>query len=258
MHLEINVDKLEEYFKKKELYSNIRVSSPYIAVRCDGRNFHKLTQYLGFKKPYDKRFAVMMVLSTLKVMDEVDAVKLAYLFSDEVNFIFKSPYPYNGRIEKLDSIIASILGGAFTALIHLFLNRMYIASFDARIIPLDDINEIISYLVWRQLTCFRNCLNSYAQYVLLKFEGLSRRKTAKMLEGVKGRDLIKIIERYIDFNRVPLWHKRGILITYTEYVKLGYDPIRRRHIKCRRRKAIVLWGNFSFHSKDNLVLQALG
>ncbi|HEY3360795.1 MAG TPA: tRNA(His) guanylyltransferase Thg1 family protein [Methanosarcina sp.] len=63
----------------------------------------------------------------------------AYTFSDEINFLFME-LPFKGRIEKIDSIITSFLGNAFT--INLQLEKP--VAFDSRIAVLQK-KEILVY-----------------------------------------------------------------------------------------------------------------
>ena len=63
----------------------------------------------------------------------------AYTFSDEINFLFME-LPFKGRIEKMDSIITSFLGNAFT--INLQLEKP--VAFDSRIAVLQK-KEILVY-----------------------------------------------------------------------------------------------------------------
>lgn len=178
-------------WNRYEIFSEIKV--PYnipFFVRCDGRNFHRLTEEMEFKKPYDKEFAEIMVKAAKCLFKGGFNPMLAYIFSDEVNILFLEA-PFNGRIEKIDSIVASFLGSAFSLELHFRKKVNKIISFDARIIPIPK-EKILKYLAWRQLECWRNHINSYAFYTLIE-KGLNREKAAKMLKGLKSIELHELV-----------------------------------------------------------------
>lgn len=95
-----------------EIYSKIRTPCGCkIIARLDGRGFHRLTRELDFERPYDPFFASCMVETSINLMKEFSPIFI-YTFSDEINILFEN-LPFNGRIEKLNSILASFTGTSF-------------------------------------------------------------------------------------------------------------------------------------------------
>ncbi|RLF24076.1 MAG: guanylyltransferase [Thermoprotei archaeon] len=228
--------------KDKEAYSGIRIDEkPFCVIRCDGRNFHALTERVGFKKPYDRRLIEALIESSITIFKEFPCVKVAFAFSDEVSFLLAKPYPFNGRVEKLDSIFASLLSSAFTCSLYSKLRVLEVVSFDARIVTLDNLDDILDYFAWRQMEAYRNFLNSYAYHAMRK-RGLSPRRVAEALKGLKAKELIKVIKRSgVDIEKLPSWQSRGVLIFRRRYEKTGYDPMKRIQVKALRHRVDVCW-----------------
>ncbi len=97
--------------RSREIYAGIKAIPPLI-VRADGRGFKRVLSD-KFEKPYDERFARGMAKAVEIFFENSGFVpKLAYTFSDEISFFFVH-VPYEGRIEKLDSVIAGFFGKRF-------------------------------------------------------------------------------------------------------------------------------------------------
>ena len=93
---------------KHEIYKDIKALPPVI-VRADGRNFKESLSRLGFEKPYDMRFAQGMVSAARSLIKDSGLTpEWAFTFSDEINILFKE-LPFDGRVEKLDSVVPSYI-----------------------------------------------------------------------------------------------------------------------------------------------------
>ena len=235
---------------KYEIFSKIKV--PYgipFFVRCDGRNFHRLTEEINFKKPYDREFAEIMVESAKSLFKNNLNPILAYVFSDEINVLFLEA-PFNGRIEKIDSIVASLLSSAFSLELYLRRNIGKTISFDARVVPIPD-KKILEYLAWRQLECWRNHINSYAFYTLVE-KGFSREDAAKMLKGLKSAELHDLVfkGKGINLAKTPTWQRRGILLYFEEYLKEGINKLTGERVLTVRRKLVENWELPKFNSPE--------
>ena len=233
-----------------EIFSEIKVpfDTPFF-VRCDGRNFHRLTEEMEFKKPYDKEFAEIIVKATRHLFINDFNPILAYTFSDEVNILFFD-VPFNGRIEKIDSIVASILSSAFSLELNLRKKVRKIISFDARIIPIPK-DRILKYLAWRQLECWRNHINSYAFYTLIE-KGLNREEAAKTLKGLKSSQLQELVfkEKGLNLAKTPAWQRRGILLYFKEYFKESINKLTGEKVLAVRRKLVENWNLPIFNSPE--------
>ena len=81
-----------------------------IVARLDGKSFHTFTK--GLQRPYDERLKNLMVAITKELVDRYGA-KIGYHQSDEISLIWyiqsdsQQEYPFGGRVQKLESILAS-------------------------------------------------------------------------------------------------------------------------------------------------------
>ncbi len=226
--------------KEREIYSNIRAVPP-IAIRIDGRNFKKLLA--NFKKPYDKKFITAMADSTeLLIRASGLNPRFAYIFSDEINLFFLK-IPFQGRIEKLDSVVPSFLASALS------LELKTTISFDSKVIPLSK-QDIHKYLELRQAEAWRNHILSYGYYALLE-GGLSRRSAALNMKGMNSQEIHDMLfDRGINLAETPAWQRRGILVCKEVYKKPGYDPKKSLRVISRRSKVIQDWDIPLFSTKE--------
>lgn len=231
----MNGDFSDNEMKKREIYSQIRVFPPF-AVRIDGRGFRRALSLQVFKKPYDERFARAMADSIELFFKESGLNPIfAFTFSDEISFFFQD-MPFNNRVEKIDSIIPGFLSSALT----INLKSEKPLSFDSRIIQLGK-RDIYRYLLWRQAETWRNHINSYGYYTLLK-SGYSENDAAMHLKNMKASDIHEIVFKYgTNLAETPVWQRCGIMVYREPYMKAGFDPIRQKEVKTQRNRIIQDW-----------------
>ena len=222
--------------KDCEIFSQLRVPDTAI-VRVDGRRFGNVLRKLQFNKPFDVRFANGMVKSIelFFIKSGINPV-LAYLFSDEISLLFIRDIPFNGRLEKIDSVIPSFISSALA----LNLCSPDPMSFDSRVLVIDS-KDIIEYLIWRQEECWRNLVSSYAYY-LLKDDGFSAKQAAERLKGLKSDDLHELAWGYgINLSETPAWQRRGILVYKQMFEKDGQNLLTGEKTKAMRTRIVKDW-----------------
>ncbi len=241
------------YDKQREIYAGIRANTPLI-VRADGRNFKRVLRKCEFQKPYDERFARGIVSATELFFEKSGFDPLfAYIFSDEISLYFTF-VPFMGRVEKLDSIIASFLASALT----IVLDFKDAIAFDARVIPVCGTEEVIAYFAQRQAEAWRNHINAYGYYGLIE-SGLSAREAEKRLTGMKAEEVHELLFRMgINLNDTPAWQKRGVMIVRQAYEKKGRDQTG-RDVTAIRYRTVQLWDLplFNTESGANLLKRYL-
>lgn len=202
--------------KEYEIYSNLKVPKcSKTILRLDGRGFHSLANHLNLEKPYDKNFSDLMVNVALNIFKEFYPLFI-YTFSDEINILLNE-VPFNGRIEKLNSVMASFASSSFS----LNLNNDYKpVSFDCRIISIIDISK---YFKWRQDEAWRNCVNSYGIWILK--EKFSKEVANEKIKGLKLADIHELLFSFgINLNNIENWKKRGIAIyKYNDKIYKDYN-----------------------------------
>lgn len=73
-------------------------------------------------RPYDERFSKAMIETTKYLVDETDA-RMGYTQSDEISLVWLTESPesqifFNGRIQKMTSILAAMASVKFLMLIQ--------------------------------------------------------------------------------------------------------------------------------------------
>ena len=204
--------------KEYEVYRDLKVPvNSRIILRLDGRSFHSLAKNLNLKKPYDEDFAELMVKVSKDLFNEF-APAFIYTFSDEISVLLDN-IPFNGRIEKINSVVASFAASSFTYNLNKEIAKPI--AFDSRIIPINDY-DIPKYFKWRQDEAWRNCVNAYGIHILKSKYG---DKTAnEKIKGLKSSDIHELLfNEGINLNDVDNWKKRGIAIYKQDKEIVGYN-----------------------------------
>jgi tRNA(His) 5'-end guanylyltransferase len=186
----------------REVYADLRVRAPMV-VRADGRGFGKLLKEA--KKPHDLDFARAMAGAARGFVEESGlSPSLAFTFSDEISILFPEA-PFNGRLEKIDSVVAGTLSG----LLSIGLGKA--VAMDARSIPLCP-GEINEYFAGRQDEAWRNHIFSCGFYALID-DGLVPHQAMGRLRGMKEGEIHEMLfRRGTNLAKSPAWQRRGILI----------------------------------------------
>ena len=227
--------------KDCEIFSDLKVpSGSKIVMRADGRNFSSLSNVIDLERPYDEHFANLMIDVCSDFFKEFSP-KFILTFSDEINILL-SEVPFKGRVEKLDSVIASFISGSFTknliknSNISYKIDLKYLkpVSFDSRVIPLYG-NGIIDYFKNRQDEAWRNCLNGYSYWKLR--EEYDKLQTVEILNQKKSSELHEILfDRGLNLAEVPAWQRRGIGL-YKKTIPInGYNPLNNEKVISNRLK----------------------
>lgn len=232
--------------KKREIYAEMRCIPP-VVLRADGRNFKDTLSGLGFEKPYDETFARAMAdTAELFIKKSGLSPLFAYTFSDEISFLF-TDLPFDSRVEKIDSVVASFLGSALT--INLCLELPI--AFDSRLVVLQR-EEIPEYFHWRQLEAWRNFVASWGYYAL-RNEGVEKDEAAKRLKGKKEWEIHEMLfERGINLAALPAWQRRGIIVSKEVREISGFNPVSGKEEKSLRRKVIQNWEIPKFKSEEGI------
>ena len=219
--------------ENREIFSTITTIPP-VFVRLDGRAFHRLAENLTLKKPFDDRFSDAMVLvCTELIADSGLCPDFAFTFSDEIS-LFYTRLPFNGRVEKIDSVSASFAASSLT----LTLGVAIPLAFDARVIPATR-EFAIEYLNNRQNEAWRNHVNGYCHQALIE-EGISAKKAAGRLKGLPAKSLHEMMHRRgFNLAMTPAWQRRGILVYKKITEKEGFNPITQQTVVAERSAVTV-------------------
>ena len=193
--------------KEFEVYSSLKVpQNSKIIVRLDGRSFHKLAEDLNLVKPYDENFYRVMADVCEDLFKEFSPA-LVYTFSDEISLLLDK-VPFDGRIEKIDSVIASFTASSFV--IHYGADFRKPPAFDSRVIPISD-DDILKYFRWRQDESWKNCIASHG-ISFLKSKYPNNEANDK-INGLNSSEIHELLyQNGINLNDIETYKKRGIAV----------------------------------------------
>lgn len=136
-------------------------SIPFLA-RVDGRSFSTFTSKLT--KPFDHKFTYAMCETAKVLVDEFRPV-LAYVQSDEISLLFKpcTDPIFNGKLSKLNSVIASTATIWFNEFLGKDLPVNGFGIFDCRVFNVPDEWEAVNALRFRYRDAFRNAVSAAAR-----------------------------------------------------------------------------------------------
>lgn len=204
--------------KDYEVYSSLKVpKNSKIIIRLDGRSFHQLAYDLNLEKPYDENFYCVIANVCEDLFKEFSPL-FVYTFSDEISLLFDK-IPFDGRLEKIDSVIASFAASSFV--IHYNTQFKKPPAFDSRAIPIND-EDILKYFKWRQEESWRNCVNSHGiSYLKSKY---SNSQANDKINGMKLNEVHELLfENGINLNDVETYKKRGIGIYRKNKKIVGFN-----------------------------------
>lgn len=201
----------------------------YTVIRVDGKAFHTLTR--GFSRPFDRDLETIMDLTAIRLCEEVQGAKFAFVQSDEISLLltdFETPTTcawYDGNVQKMASVSAAIATAEFNkALLNTaglnvkahvtndkFLTNgkgVKTAYFDSRVFTIPDVVEVENYFIWRQNDASRNSVQMAARAVY----------GHKQLEGQGIPQLHDLLHaKGINWNDYPTGEKRGRIIKKEKY-----------------------------------------
>ena len=236
--------------KDFEVYSSLKVpKNSKIIVRLDGRSFHKLARDLNLVKPYDENFYRVMSKVCNDLFKEFSPV-FVYTFSDEISLLLEK-IPFDGRIEKINSVIASFTSSSFV--LHYDENFKKPPSFDSRIIPISD-EDILKYFKWRQDESWKNCIASHGiSFLKSKY---SNKRANDMITGLKSSEIHELLyQNGINLNDVETYKKRGIAVYRKNKKVVGFNKKENREQVSYRTYTYVDWEVPKFNKEffENLI-----
>jgi len=189
-----------------------------ICVRLDGKSFHAYTE--GLKRPFDERFSNCMVDTTKFLVEESNAC-IGYTQSDEISLVlyspaYESPVFFDGKIQKLASVLCSMATACFNQLALLRMPPVAkfaeysgfglcrpLAFFDCRVWTVPILEEAANAILWREIDCTKNSV-SMAARTLYGHEELVGKTGSEMQEMMFAKG--------VNWNDYPTFFKRGTYV----------------------------------------------
>lgn len=201
----MNTTSLGERIKQYESLADSKLMPRLpIIVRIDGKSFHSWTR--GCRRPFDERLQELMDNTTKLLVEETHSV-LGYTQSDEITLVLWNPdmkaEPYfGGRVNKLNSVIASMASAFFNKLVPTYLpEKTKLAFFDCRAFAVPSLMEAVNVLIWRELDATKNAISMAAQSMF----------SHSQLQNKNGSEMQEMMfqQRGVNFNGYPDRFKRG-------------------------------------------------
>lgn len=173
---------------------SISSSDGWLMARADGHNFSKFTK--KFDKPFDQRFAESMRKTCEDLLTSSYQIVTVYTQSDEITMIFDrvisepsepekyQPYPFNGRLQKLSSLLAGFISVRFCH--HMKLEDPS-AHFDCRVFLVPRKEEVFNNTLWRYQDGYRNAISAIAQS-LYSHKQLHKKTTGEKIAMIGSLD----------------------------------------------------------------------
>lgn len=200
------------FYQKRRNYSVD--TDKYVIAHIDGRSFSKMIKN-KFEKPFDEKFIQFMNDTACYLASNVQGVQFAYVQSDEISLIIKKTEPngdifFGGRLCKMQSIIASLATSFFNKkmiyrrfwnaynsdtdlcpeLIYDVIENAPLYQFDCKVWDVDNSNDAMAWLLFRNIDCIRNSKQQTAQTYLPHKElvGLHTDEQITLLNECHGID----------------------------------------------------------------------
>lgn len=197
--LSIDFEALGSEQKKYESLNIQRLlpNTPVLA-RLDGRAFHTLTR--SARKPFDTRFIDAMEEAT-KFLIKSFHVDVAYTQSDEITLAWKKLDLFDGRIQKLASVLAStatiIFNKALSETDYDF--RGNVPVFDCRIWNVPTIELAADNFLWREMDATKNSVSmmAHSMFSNKQLQGVTTKERRQMLRdhGTPWEDIEPRLKR---------------------------------------------------------------
>ena len=223
-----------------------------LLARLDGRAFHTFTRDL--KRPYEHGMSVAMIETTRYLVQEMTAL-VGYTQSDEITLAWfessqsASDYAFDGRFQKLASVLAGMASTKFYQLVleHLPGKAKATPHFDCRVWQVPTLADAADVFVWREDDATKNSITmaAGAYYSDAELDGKSSGVKQEMLwqKGVNWNDFPSFFKRgsYLQRRsfqrtltaderaRIPEAHRPPLGATFqrAQVVELDLPPVRK-------------------------------
>jgi tRNA(His) guanylyltransferase len=201
-------DRMKHY--ENSVGNQLTLRCPAIA-RVDGRAFHTFTK--GFEKPYDAMLSSWMIATAKELCRQISTAKVAYTQSDEISVLlidydnFETQQFFDGRVQKLASVIASIATMSFNNEVRAWAGKSF-STFDCRVFSIPE-RDVANYFVWRQQDAHRNSILGIAQkmFPLKEVEGKNVLELTEMIGDKKNSEYPELFYNGTIIEKQPYQHE---------------------------------------------------
>lgn len=176
-----------------------------LMARLDGRAFHTFTR--GLRRPYDEGMSRCMIETARTLVQESNAL-VAYTQSDEITLAWSeaadslSEYVFDGRFQKLASVLAGLASARFNQLLPHYLpgKAAELPHFDCRVWQVPALADALDVFVWREDDAIKNSITMAALACHGNRE-LQGKDSSVKLEMMRAKG--------VDWSAYPAFFQRG-------------------------------------------------
>jgi tRNA(His) 5'-end guanylyltransferase len=199
-------NRMKEY-ERAEAGRRLMPLLPALA-RLDGRAFHSFVR--GLERPFDRRLSDLMIDTATFLVRETNAL-VGYTQSDEITLawvpeVYDSPIFFDGRIQKMTSMLAALCAAHFNRRLPAFLPAEFaerLPVFDCRVWNVPSLEEAANTFLWRELDATKNSISMAARAYYDHAE----------LHDKNGAEMQELLwKKGVNWNGYPTFFKRGTFI----------------------------------------------
>jgi tRNA(His) guanylyltransferase len=180
---------------------DLQAGRPLIA-RLVGRKLDALLEAGHYEQPFDARFGKSM-LKTLSHLCAVLGCTFGYAERTELSLFAVSA---GGDARRL----LSRIGGEASAKLSLLIGQ--VATFDAHLYELPDLEMAREYFRWRQEEALLHGVDRYCHHVL-SAQGADPSAVPRILDGLGPEEKVELLrQNALEWTQVPTWQRRGAAV----------------------------------------------
>lgn len=147
--------------KYEKIKTDTLIQGIPVLCRLDGRAFHTFTK--GLNRPFDENLTTCMQ-ETMKNVCEKFHADLGYCQSDEITLFWYNLDAFEGKVEKILSLLAAQATAKFNSMLPEYLPTKVnsLPVFDARIWQVPNIQMVFNTFLWRWMDAKKNSVSMYA------------------------------------------------------------------------------------------------
>ena len=190
------------------------VPGHFLVARLEGIDFEGLFRSpdFDFHRPFDARFAKMMVRTASHLLGGDACGKYAFTEHSEISVLLERRV-VAARWREASELQCFLVALAST---KMSLQVEGEAIFGCRLYAFPTPDLVVAYFLWRQQEANLRALDSYCSFVLSR-DHTPPEKVAKLLEGLGPREKEEVLRQNdIEYTHVPPWQRSGAAVRLTD------------------------------------------
>ena len=182
---------------------------------------HKtVSENLNLAEPYDDQFHQAMCETVEKLMESGFRIRFAFIHGFDIDILFApNEQSFKREVQRFGTKLASRASAFMTMTMN------YPITFECKIIPCSDDEQVITYFVFRELKASSECLTSYCLWAITR-DGVPKAEAGSRLNCQKNAAKYALLRDHgIEFDELPRWQRYGTAYNCRVTVSEEYDPV---------------------------------